>query len=47
MVTFLTADQNGFLLLAEDGAILASGGDLENDEKTGAIIYDLINITNS
>lgn len=36
------ADQTGHLLLAEDGAIISSGGALENDETTAARLMQLI-----
>lgn len=35
----------GYMLLNEDGAVLTSSGDLENDEKTSMIIMGLINLT--
>jgi len=34
----------GFLLLNEDGAVLSSGGDLENDERTANVIYNLVHL---
>ncbi|KAJ3644670.1 hypothetical protein Zmor_022381 [Zophobas morio] len=37
--------QTGYLLLNEEGAVLASSGDLENDEKAAVIIMGLINLT--
>lgn len=37
--------QAGYMLLNEDGAVLTSSGDLENDEKTAVIIMGLINLT--
>lgn len=37
--------QVGYMLLNEDGAVLTSSGDLENDEKTAVIIMGLINLT--
>jgi hypothetical protein len=33
----------GYLVITEDGAVLASSGELENDEKTSEILYKLIN----
>ncbi|XP_059050389.1 ragulator complex protein LAMTOR4 homolog [Achroia grisella] len=39
-------DQIGYLVLAEDGAVLESGGDLENDERVATIITDLITLSN-
>ncbi|XP_069668839.1 ragulator complex protein LAMTOR4 homolog isoform X2 [Periplaneta americana] len=38
-------DQVGYLLLAEDGAVISSGGELENDERVANIIYGLITLT--
>lgn len=38
-------DRVGYMLLNEDGAVLTSSGDLENDEKTAVIIMGLINLT--
>lgn len=35
----------GYLVIAEDGAVIASNGDLENDEKTSEIIHKLITIS--
>nr|XP_034832373.1 ragulator complex protein LAMTOR4 homolog [Maniola hyperantus] len=40
-------DQLGYLILTEDGAVLESGGELENDERVASIITDLIGISNS
>lgn len=37
--------QAGYMLLNEEGAVLSSSGDLENDEKTAVIIMGLINLT--
>ncbi|XP_023345959.1 ragulator complex protein LAMTOR4-like [Eurytemora carolleeae] len=34
--------QTGYLILNQDGAILSSGGDLENDERTAGNIFKLI-----
>jgi hypothetical protein len=34
--------QTGYLVLTQDGAILSSGGDLENDEKTAENIFKLV-----
>lgn len=39
-------DQVGYLVLTEDGAVLESGGDLENDERVATIITDLITLSN-
>ncbi|XP_061394325.1 ragulator complex protein LAMTOR4 homolog [Musca vetustissima] len=41
------ANQIGFLVLKEDGAVLESGGELENDERSANIFLDLINLTES
>lgn len=38
-------DVIGFLVLTQDGAVLSSGGELENDEHRANIINGLINIT--
>jgi predicted regulator of Ras-like GTPase activity (Roadblock/LC7/MglB family) len=35
----------GFLIIAEDGAVIASQGELENDEKTSDIIYKLVTMS--
>lgn len=37
--------QTGYLVLNEEGAVLSSSGDLENDEKTANIIMRLLNFT--
>lgn len=37
--------QSGYMLLNEEGAVLTSSGDMENDEKTAVIIMGLINLT--
>lgn len=37
--------QTGYLLLNEEGAVLYSSGDLENDEKSAVTIMGLLNIT--
>lgn len=39
-------DQIGYLILTEDGAVLTSGGELENDERIANIIVGLITLTN-
>ncbi|KAF9824874.1 hypothetical protein SFRURICE_001747 [Spodoptera frugiperda] len=39
-------DQIGYLVLTEDGAVLESGGELENDERVATIITDLISLSN-
>lgn len=38
-------DQVGYLVLTEDGAVISSGGELENDEKSANIIMGLIGLT--
>lgn len=35
----------GYLVIAEDGAVLASSGELENDEKTSEVLHKLITIS--
>lgn len=35
----------GYLVLTEDGAVLSSGGELENDERSASIITGLIELT--
>ncbi|CAG9808767.1 unnamed protein product [Chironomus riparius] len=37
----------GYLVITEDGAVLASSGELENDEKTSGVLYKLINLAPS
>lgn len=39
-------DQIGYLILNEDGAVLTSGGELENNEKIANIVMGLITLTN-
>ncbi|CAD6214784.1 GSCOCG00004215001-RA-CDS [Cotesia congregata] len=38
-------DQVGYLVLTQDGAVLASGGELENDERAANIITALVTLT--
>lgn len=38
-------DQMGYLLLAEDGAVVSSGGEMENDERIASVIYGLVTLT--
>ncbi|XP_046398881.1 ragulator complex protein LAMTOR4 homolog [Ischnura elegans] len=38
-------DQVGYLVLTDDGAVVASGGELENDEHMANIITGLVTIT--
>lgn len=40
-------DQLGFLVLSEDGSVHASGGELENDERSANIISNLLTLTES
>ena len=39
-------DQTGYLILTEDGAVLTSGGELENDERIANIVMGLVTLTN-
>lgn len=39
------ANQIGYLVLKDDGAVLESGGDLENDERSANIFMDLLHLT--
>ena len=38
------SDQTGYLILTNDGGVLASGGDLENNETISGIIFNLISL---
>lgn len=38
-------DALGHLILAEDGVILSSGGELENSEDVANVVYNLLSIT--
>uniref|UniRef100_A0A182VJI0 Late endosomal/lysosomal adaptor and MAPK and MTOR activator 4 n=2 Tax=Anopheles merus TaxID=30066 RepID=A0A182VJI0_ANOME len=40
-------DQLGYLVLSEDGSVHASGGELENDERSANIISNLLTLTES
>ncbi|XP_058831823.1 ragulator complex protein LAMTOR4 homolog [Topomyia yanbarensis] len=40
-------DQIGYLIMSEDGAVLASGGEMENDERSAGIISGLLTLTES
>ncbi|XP_015593722.1 ragulator complex protein LAMTOR4 homolog isoform X2 [Cephus cinctus] len=40
-------DQIGYLVLTEDGAVLTSGGELENDERIANLIMGLITLTDN
>lgn len=37
--------QLGYLMLTEDGAVVTSSGELENDEKTADVIMGIITLT--
>lgn len=39
-------DLVGYLVLTEDGAVLESGGELENDERVAAILSEFIALSN-
>ncbi|XP_019877025.1 ragulator complex protein LAMTOR4 homolog [Aethina tumida] len=38
-------NHSGYLVLNEEGAVLSSSGDLENDERTANVIMGLVNLT--
>lgn len=38
-------DQTGYLILNEEGAVISSHGDLENDEKSADILMNLVTLT--
>ncbi|XP_063224627.1 ragulator complex protein LAMTOR4 homolog [Bacillus rossius redtenbacheri] len=38
-------DQVGYLVLTEDGAVVASGGELENNERVANVITGLVSLT--
>ena len=40
-------NQIGYLVLKEDGAVLESGGELENDERSANILLGVIQLTES
>ncbi|XP_058461987.1 ragulator complex protein LAMTOR4 homolog [Malaya genurostris] len=40
-------NQIGYLIMSEDGAVLASGGEMENDERSAGIIIGLLTLTES
>jgi len=42
-----TTRQSGHLVLATDGTVLSSSGDLQNDETTAATIYKLLSTLGS
>ncbi|OCT59446.1 ragulator complex protein LAMTOR4 isoform X2 [Xenopus laevis] len=35
-------DQMGYLVMSEDGGVLASAGDLENDERLAGVIREMV-----
>ncbi|CAM1296391.1 Uncharacterised protein g1548 [Pycnogonum litorale] len=35
-------DQLGYLVITDDGAVSASGGDLQNDENTASVMYHMV-----
>ncbi|XP_071838269.1 ragulator complex protein LAMTOR4-like [Apostichopus japonicus] len=37
-------DQLGYLVLNEDGAVVSSAGDLENDERTAGILLNMVRL---
>ncbi|CAG2061990.1 unnamed protein product [Timema podura] len=37
-------DQVGYLVLTEDGAVISSGGELENDERVANVITGLVTL---
>lgn len=39
------ANQIGYLVLKEDGAVVESGGELQNDERSANLFLDFINLT--
>ncbi|CAD7002780.1 unnamed protein product [Ceratitis capitata] len=41
------SNQIGYLLLQDDGAVIGSGGDLENDEKSANIFMELLHLAES
>ncbi|XP_043646990.1 ragulator complex protein LAMTOR4 homolog [Drosophila teissieri] len=43
----IVPNQIGYLILKEDGAVLESGGDLKNDERSANVIMGLLNLTES
>ncbi|KAM8710315.1 hypothetical protein ACLKA7_017016 [Drosophila subpalustris] len=40
-------NQIGYLVLKDDGAVLESGGELKNDERSANVIMGLLNLTES
>ncbi|XP_017861721.1 PREDICTED: ragulator complex protein LAMTOR4 homolog [Drosophila arizonae] len=43
----IVPNQIGYLILKDDGAVLESGGDLKNDERSANVIMGLLNLTES
>ncbi|XP_017128007.1 ragulator complex protein LAMTOR4 homolog [Drosophila elegans] len=43
----IVPNQIGYLILKEDGAVLESGGELKNDERSANVIMGLLNLTES
>ncbi|XP_039962842.1 ragulator complex protein LAMTOR4 homolog isoform X1 [Bactrocera tryoni] len=41
------SNQIGYLLLQDDGAVIGSGGDLENDERSANIFMELLHLAES
>lgn len=41
----IVPNQIGYLILKDDGAVLESGGDLKNDERSANVIMGLLNLT--
>lgn len=39
--------QIGYLTLNSEGAVIASGGELDNDEKTAVVLQSLIGLAHS
>lgn len=37
-------DQKGYLVISLDGSVLASGGDMENDEKLAHCIHNIVHL---
>ncbi|ALC44814.1 CG14977 [Drosophila busckii] len=43
----IAPNQIGYLILKDDGAVLESGGELKNDERSANVIMGLLNLTES
>ncbi|XP_013778529.1 ragulator complex protein LAMTOR4-like [Limulus polyphemus] len=37
-------EQTGYLIINEDGGVVSSGGDLENDEHAASVIMNMLNL---